>query len=97
MRTKSLLFIITLSVIVKLPAQFLDAVTPLKFDTPGELKKINSGNLLTGNSLQLSNDILIDGNKVSGILIENLESGIQNNHMIMIHTPPSLPIQSNVE
>ena len=80
MRTKSLLFIITLSVIVKLPAQFLDAVTPLKFDTPGELKKINSGNLLTGNSLQLSNDILIDGAAIRFSASQNTSLWIQFLH-----------------
>ena len=32
-------------------------------------------------SLKWPNDILIDGAKLSGILIENLESKIHNNHM----------------
>ena len=61
MPSKSHLFIIVFYLIVKLPAQFLDAVVPFEFDNAPELKKIKSEYFLTGNSSQLPSDILVDG------------------------------------
>ena len=77
MPTKSHLFIIAFSLIVKLPAQFLDAVVPLEFDNARELKKINSEYLLTGNSLQLPSDILIDGAAIRFSASQNTSIWIQ--------------------
>ena len=61
MKNKLLSIVIALSIFSKLPAQLLDAVIPIQFDAPAQLTKITSGYQLTGNSSQLTNNILIDG------------------------------------